>query len=78
MVGPKVTRRIANLNPRVVKDAGKAKREETLHLLRIAVVRLTKIALVPLPLRATSLNLLLASEASPLQERLTDLLVLGS
>ena len=41
-----------------------------LHLLRIAVVRLFP--------QATDLNLLLASEASPLREKLTDLLVLGS
>ena len=77
MVGHKATRRIASLNLRMVRDAGKLRKEDPLHLHRLAVVHLTKTRLVPLHPRATSLNLLLAGEARLLQEKLTNLLVLG-
>ena len=73
--------RIANLGLKVEmeKEKGKVRREKPLRL-RIAVARLQEIktALADPPLLVLDLNLLLASEESLLQVKLTNLLALDS
>ena len=83
MAGHKVTFLTKSLSlgtgaMQVAKAKGNLSRGEPLHLPRTEVAPLTNTEVVRLLPRVAGLSLLLASEASLLQVKLTNLLALGS